>query len=168
MGSGVRWKAPKRVTIARARHTLRGMKVVLGIAALVAVGVLVAAGGSSSLTGASLRQRMAVAARRLTLAMDDALPAKTAQVYGPAPYPVALHAWNDNASPPRRQRGTWYVIVVHGRFVWHGPFRPSRGSFAARLWSPAPSNSGIGFSGLSSKLPAMLARLGRPIVISLR
>ena len=144
------------------------MKVSLGVAALVLVGVLVAAGGSSRPTSAPLHQRMAVAARKLTLAMDDALPAKTALVYGPASYPVALHAWNAHAQPPRRQTGAWYVIVVQGRFVWHGPFRPSRGSFAARIWSPAPANSGIGFSGLSAKLPARLGRLGSPISISLR
>jgi hypothetical protein len=144
------------------------MKVLTGVAALVSVGVLVAAGGSSSHTAVPLHQRMAVAARKLALVMNDSLPAKAAQVFGPASYRVALHAWDDLARPPRQQKGLWYVIVVRGRFVWHGPFRPSRGSFAARLWSPTPANSGIGSSSLSSKLPASLARLGRPILISLR
>jgi hypothetical protein len=149
-------------------RTLSGMKVLSGIAVLVLAGVLMAAGGSSSHTAVPLHQRMAVAARKLALVMNDSLPANTAQVYGPASYRIALDAWNDFARPPRQQKGLWYVIVVSGRFVWHGPFRPSRGSFAARLWSPTLANSGIGTSSLSSKLPASLARLGRPILISLR
>ena len=144
------------------------MKVLTGLAALVSIGVLVAAGGSSRRSSVPLYQRMAVAARKLALVMNDSLPAKTAEVYGPASYAVALHAWDHRARPPRRPSGPWFVIMVRGRFVWHGPFRPSRGSFAARLWSPTPANSGIGSSSLSRKLPASIAHLGRPTRISLR
>src|SRR5207248_645347 len=103
--------------------------------------------------------------------MNDSLPAKTAQLYGPASYHVALHAWDAAYRPPPRARelkGPCYVIVVRGRFVWYGPFRPSRGSLAARLWSPAPANTGIGYSSLNNKLPASLAHLGRPTTISRR
>ena len=89
-------------------------------------------------------------------------------MYGPASYRVALHAWSEAAQPLRHPRGRYYVIVIRGRFVWYGPFRPSRGSFAARLWSPMAANSGIGYSGLGSKLPAAMAHLGRPTLINLR
>jgi hypothetical protein len=147
------------------------MKALAGVAALVSVGVLGAAGGTSRDTRVPLHQRMALAARKLTLVMKDSLPAKTAQVYGPASYQVALHAWGAAYRPPPRARelkGPWYVIVVRGRFVWNGPFRPSHGSLAARLWSPSPANSGIGYSNLNNKVPASLALLGRPTTISLR
>lgn len=143
------------------------MKVIAGVVLLVSV-ALVAAGGSSHRTSAQLRERMAVAARRLARAMNDSLPADSAQVYGPASYRVALHAWSAAAQPLRRSTGRWYVIVVRGRFVWYGPFRPARGSFAARLWSPTTGNSGIGYSGLSRRLPPSISRLGRPALVNLR
>lgn len=143
------------------------MKVITGVVLLVSV-VLVAAGGSSHQTSAPLPQRMAVAARSLARAMNDSLPANSAQVYGPASYRVALHAWRAAAEPLRRSTGRWYVIVIRGRFVWYGPFRPARSSFAARLWSPKAGNSGIGYSGLSRKLPSSMSQLGRPALVSLR
>jgi hypothetical protein len=99
--------------------------------------------------------------------MNDSLPAKTAQVYGPASYRVALHAWSPAAQPLRRSSGRWYVIVIRGRFVWYGPFRPARGTFAARLWSLTAGNSGIGYSGLSRKLPPSMSHLGHPAPVSL-
>lgn len=153
------------------RRTLSAMRFLAGVAVLVSVGVLVAVGGSNRRTGAPLHRRAAVAARRLALVLNDSVPARTAQLFGPRPYQVALHAWDATYQPPPRARelkGPWYVIVVRGRFVWHGPFRPSRGSFAVRLWSPTPANSGLGSSMLGNKLPASLDRLGRPIPISLR
>ena len=111
---------------------------------------------------------MAAAARRLAVVMNDSLPAERAAVYGPVSYRMALHSWSGSGRAPRYPSGPWYVIVIRGRFVWYGPFRPSRGSFAGRLWSPAPGNSGIGYSGLGGKLPPSLTRLGRPVLISLR
>jgi hypothetical protein len=147
------------------------MRLVAGVAVLVSAGVLVAAGGSGRRTGAPLPQRMAAVARKLTLVMNDSLPAKTVRVYGPASYQAALHAWDAAYQAPPRARdlkGPWYVIVVRGRFVWNGPFQPSYGSLAARLWSPIPANSGIGYSGLNNKVPASLAHLGGPTTISLR
>jgi hypothetical protein len=147
------------------------MKALTGVAALVSVSVLVAAGGSSRDTSAPLHQRIAVVARKLTLVMNDSRPAKTAQVYGPASYQEALQAWDAvYRSPPRARelKGPWYVIVVRGRFIWNGPFRPSHGSFAARLWSPTPANGGIGYSSLNNTMPSSLARLGRPTGLSLR
>jgi hypothetical protein len=114
---------------------------------------------------------MAAAARKLALVMNDSLPAKTAQVYRAASYQKALHAWDAAYQAPPRTRelkGPWYVIVVSRRFVWNGPFRPSHGSVAARLWSPIPANSGIGYSSLNNKVPASLAHLGPPTTISLR
>jgi hypothetical protein len=147
------------------------MKALTGVAALVSVSVLVAAGGSSRDASAPLHQRMAVAARKLTLVMNDSRPVKTARVYGPASYQAALHAWDAAyRAPPRagELKGPWYVIVVRGRFIWNGPFQPSHGSLAARLWSPTPANSGIGYSTLNNELHSSLARLGRPTRISLR
>jgi hypothetical protein len=144
---------------------LSGVKLISGSVMLVSV-VLVAAGGSTQ-TSAPLRRRTAVAARRLARAMNDSLPAKTAQVYGPAPYRVALDAWSPAAQPLRRSAGHWYVIVIRGRFVWHGPFRPARGKFAARLWSPTTGNSGVGYSSLSRKLPPGMSHLGHPAIVSL-
>jgi hypothetical protein len=147
------------------------MRLLAAVAVLISAGVLVAAGGSSRRTGAPPHQRMAAVARKLALVMNDSLPAKTAQVYRPASYQEALHAWDAAYQAPRRARklkGPWYVIVVRGRFVWNGPFRPSHGSFAARLWSPIPANSGIGYSSLNNKVAASLAHLGRPTTISLR
>jgi hypothetical protein len=147
------------------------MRFLAGVAVLVSAGVLVAAGGSSRQTRARLDQRMAAVARKLALVMNDSLPAKTAQEYRPASYQEALHAWDAAYQAPPRARelkGPWYVIVVRGRFVWNGPFRPTHGLFAARLWSPISANSGIGYSSLNNKVPASLAHLGRPTTISLR
>lgn len=153
------------------------MKVLSGVAALVSVGVLVAAGGSGRHLSAPLQQRMAAVTNRLAVAMNDSLPARSAEVYGPASYRTAFHAWTYAVKPPyvsgvagprHWRKGPYYVIVIRGRFVWDGPFRPSRGSIAAKLWSPAPANSGIGMSGLGNKLPASMSLLGRPSQISLR
>jgi hypothetical protein len=143
------------------------MKVLTGVVVVVSAGVLVAAGGSGRRTSAPLKHRFALPARRLALAMNDSLPARTAKVYGPASYRVALHAWSATARAPRSPRGHWYVIVIRGHFVWNGPFRSSRGSFAARLWSAGAGNSGIGYSGVSRALPAAMSRLRGPRLIDL-
>lgn len=152
------------------------MKVLCAGAALAAVGVLVGAGGGGCISAPN-RDRIAAAASRLAIVMNDSLPAKTAEVFGPASYRTAFHAWTYAVQPPRISgiaeprhwpKGPWYVIVVRGRFVWNGPFRPSRGSLAARFWSPTHANSGIGMSGLASKLPASMSLLGHPTQIDLR
>lgn len=152
------------------------MKVLCAVAALVSVGVLVGAGGSGRVS-AQDRERMAVAARRLALLMNDSLPAKTAEVFGPASYRRAFRAWTYAVQPPyvsgaaeprHWPNGPWYVIVIPGRFVWDGPFRRSRGSLAVRFWSPTHANSGIGMSGLVDKLPASMSLLGHPIQVDLR
>jgi hypothetical protein len=106
--------------------------------------------------------------------MDDSRPTKTARVDGPASYAAALKAWG-GATTPNRRKGRYYVIVVHGRFVcgWcprpaaaNGRAAPSpRGSITTRLWSPTTGSNGI---GLRTRLPASIARLSRPILISLR
>jgi hypothetical protein len=145
------------------------MKVVTGVAVLVSV-VLVAAGVSAAHPqSSSLRQRMATVARRLAQSLDDSRPAKTARVYGPASYRVALHAFSGGTTPNRR-KGRFYVIVVRGRFVCAWCPRPPgaespQGSIATKLWSPTGHGGGF---GLNRKVPGSLSLLGPPIRISLR
>jgi hypothetical protein len=140
------------------------MKVLSGIAALLSVAALVAAGGSSPHLSAPLRQRIAADALRLSRAMGDSRPARTAQVYGPASYETALASWGGEITTPNARKGPYYVIVVRGHFVFHGPFRTTRGLVATRLWSPSRGNSG---TALGNKLPASISRLGRPTLIEL-
>ena len=141
------------------------MKLLAGVAALLSVAVLVAAGGSSSHLSPPLRERIASDALRLARAMGDPRPARTARVYGPGSYKTALAAWGGGISSPNVRQGRYYVIVVHGHFVLHGAFRSTKGSVATRLWSPTRGNSG---TGLGNKLPASMSRLGRPTLIYLR
>ena len=141
------------------------MKILAGVAALLSVTVLVAAGGGSRELGAPLRQRLAADALRLARAMGDPRPARTARVYGPASYKAALAAWGGGVTSPDVRKGPYYVIVVRGHFVFDGAFRSTRGSVATRLWSPTRGNSG---TGLGNKLPASMSRLGRPTLIGLR
>lgn len=141
------------------------MKVLAGVAALLCVLVVVAAGGSTRHMSGSLRQRIVTDARKLAYAMGDSLPVKTAQVYGPASYERALAAWGGGVTSPNVRKGRYYVIVVRGRFNCAGPFRRSLGSVATRLWSPTTGNNG---TGLGYKLPASTSRLGHPTLISLR
>ena len=150
------------------------MKWLIGFPALVSVAVLVAAGGSSRHMNAPLRQRIVAVARRAAHQMDDSAPVKTVLVYGPASYRVALSAFGGGVTTPNQKKGRFYVIAVRGRFVCASCPRPAlasgqpgpspRGSIVTRLWSPTGGGGGI---GLSKKLPASMARLGRPARISL-
>ena len=140
------------------------MKALSGVAALLSVAVLVAAGGSSRFLSAPLRQRIASDALGLARSMGDPRPARTVWVYGPASYQTALAAWGGGITSPNVRKGRYYVIVVRGHFVFNGPFRTTMGSVATRLWSPSRGNSG---TGLGNKLPASISRLGRPTLIEL-
>ena len=140
------------------------MKVIAGVAALLAGAVLVAAGGSSRHMSPSMRQQIVADALRLARAMSDPHPERTVRVYGPASYQTALAAWGGGITSPNERVGRYYVIVVRGDFVFNGPFRTTRGSVATRLWSPSRGNSG---TGLGNKLPPSMSRLGRPTRIEL-
>jgi hypothetical protein len=144
------------------------MKVLAAVAALAAV-VLVAAGGSGPHLTVSLRQRIAAVTRKTARSLDDSVRAKTASVYGPDSYRAVLKAAG-GATTSNRRPGHFYVIVVRGRFTCPWCPRPAgaqspHGSILTRIWSP--DGHGGGF-GIRRKLPASLARLGRPTLVSLR
>lgn len=70
---------------------------------------------------------------------------------------------------PRELRMRFYLVVLHGRFVCHlcplpPGAKPPRGTIATIVWSP---REGVADSGVSDRLAAGMARLGRPITISL-
>jgi hypothetical protein len=140
------------------------MKVLTGVAALLLVAVLVAAGGGRHRIGPPLRQRLVRVARRLAHEMTGYRPARTVRVYGPASYKAALAAWDGGATTPNGRKGRYYVIVVRGHFVATGFAASPSGSVASRLWSPTSGSSGTAFS---NKLPASISRLGHPTLIQL-
>ena len=145
------------------------MKVLAGVAALLSVGVLVAAGGSSQRMSASLRQRIAAVAHRTAHSLEDSSRLTTARVYGPASYRAVLKA-SDGTTTTNHRKGRFYVIVLHGRFVCSWCPRPPgaqspHGSIATRIWSP--DGHGGGF-GIRRKLPGSLSQLGSPTLVRLR
>ena len=142
------------------------MKWLTPFAALGAVAVLVAAGGSSRHMTAPLRQQIAAVARRTAHSLNDSSPLTAVRVYGPASYRAVLKA-SDGTTTTNRRKGRFYVIVLRGRFVCAWCPRPPgaqspHGSIVTRIWSP--NGHGGGF-GIRSKLPASLSRLGSPTLV---
>lgn len=151
------------------RGVVRWMKWLALCAALLAVAVLVAAGGGSPRMSASLQQRIAVVARRTAHSLDDSSPLTAVRVYGPASYRSVLHA-SDGTTTTNRRKGRFYVIVLDGRFVCAWCPRPPgahspHGSIVTRIWSPTGHGGGF---GIRRKVPASLSRLGGPAVVRVR
>ena len=153
---------------ARKRRALLTVSVVgvslAGLMSVPPVRARVEALGAGHHMTASVQHRIASVARRTARRFDDSRPTKTAEVYGPTSYQVALSAWGGGVTTSNRKQGRYYVIVVRGRFVWDSG-GSSRGSILTRLWTP--DGHGGGGTGLSNKLPASMARLGRPTTIDL-
>jgi hypothetical protein len=120
----------------------------------------------------TFRQKLVTVARTLARHFGD--PAvKTAQLYGPASYAVALGAFSDGTTTPNQKQGRFYVIALHGNFTCR-PSCDSPGAFhvATALWAPTGGDTGWGRragTGLRRhKLVASMSKLGRPKQISLR
>jgi hypothetical protein len=96
---------------------------------------------------------------------------KTVQVYGPASHAAIEKAVQGKAftGDASHGRGRWYLIVLHGHFVFTGPLPPGakqpRSRVVMEVWSPtAKWGSDVSFE---SRLPAAVSRLGRPAAIDL-
>jgi len=149
--------------------------------ALISCAVVLLAAGSAGSAGLTLappsyaaqphtfRQKLVVVARTLARSLND--PAvKSAEVYGPASYSVALSAFSNGVTTPNEKQGRFYVIALHGNFkcavcgagIWH---------VATALWTPTGGDTGWGRragTGLRRhKLVVSMSRLGRPKRVSL-
>jgi hypothetical protein len=147
------------------------MKVLIGVAVLVAITLEASACSGGHRLSASLQKRVAAMARENAGSLGDASVKKT-QVYGPATRVTLLealsgHRVSKSADEPKAR---FYLIVLQGHFVCRWCPRPPgaaspRGTIATQLWSPT---AGYGELGLRDKgLPASISRLGKPTVMSL-
>jgi hypothetical protein len=121
----------------------------------------------------TFRQKLVTVARTMARNLGD--PAvKTAQLYGPASYQVALSAFSDGTTTTNQKQGRFYVIALHGNFVCTTCNSAQSGIWhvATTLWTPTGGDTGWGRragTGLRRhKLVASMSRLGRPKQISLR
>jgi hypothetical protein len=121
----------------------------------------------------TFRQKLVTVARAMAHNLGD--PAvRTARLYGPASYPVALSAFSDGTTTPNRKQGRFYVIALRGNFVCTtcGSGQSGIWHVATTLWTPTGGDTGWGRragTGLRRhKLVASMSRLGRPKLISLR
>jgi hypothetical protein len=119
----------------------------------------------------TFRQKLVIVARTMARSLGD--PAvKTARLYGPASYEVALDAFSNGTTSPNQKSGRFYVIALRGNFtcttcggnqgIWH---------VATTLWTPSGGDTGWGRragTGLRRhKLVASMSKLGRPKLIRL-
>jgi hypothetical protein len=120
----------------------------------------------------TFRQKLVTVARLLARNFGDP-SVKTAKLYGPASYRVALSAFSAGTTTPNQKHGPFYVIALHGNFTCTASYA-SPGVFhvATALWTPTGGDTGWGRragTGLRRhKLVASMSKLGRPKQISLR
>jgi hypothetical protein len=147
---------------------LRVMNRLVWVAVLVAITLSASGCTNSHRLSAPLQKRIAAAAREQAASLGDP-SVRTVQVYGPASYAAVEEAFaGKGANEPK---GRFYVLVLQGRLVCQWcPGPPGGGSpqgtVARFTWSP--TTAGHDIFGLSQRLPAAMARLGKPTVISLR
>lgn len=120
----------------------------------------------------TFRQKLVTVARTMARNLGD--PAvKTARLFGPAAYTVALSAFSDGTTTPNRERGRFYVIALHGNFVCTtcGGAQSGVWHVATTLWTPTGGDTGwgrrAGTGPRRHELVASMSRLGRPKRISL-
>jgi hypothetical protein len=143
------------------------MKSVAAAAALSAALLAASGCGGSSHGSASALHRASMVARNIARSLDDP-SAKTAEVFGPASYTALVNA-SQNVSSTAHRSGSFYLLVLHGRFVCAWCSRPPGGKSptgrtVTQIWSPAAGR--LDLSILHRGLAPSISRLGRPTPIS--
>lgn len=131
-------------------------------------------GSSDQVLPASLVKQIKAAVRENAVIVG-ASSAKTADVYGPAPYAVVEKASaRGGASDGPHVSGAWYLIVLHGHFSCNCPMPPGAkgapsGKIALETWSPSAKSRRQGGTGYSvaKQLPAAVSRLSGPTTVDL-
>jgi len=121
----------------------------------------------------TFRHKLVIVARTLARSLGDTT-VKSARLYGPASYEVALGAFSNGTTSPNQKQGRFYVIALRGNFVCSKCESAQSGIWhvATALWTPTGGDTGWGRragTGLRRhKLVASMSKLGRPKLISLR
>jgi hypothetical protein len=156
------------------RVPLIGLLFAIALACAACGGGAKHAAGSRALPTPLLKQIKAEIRRQSVI--GGAASAKAAEVYGPASYAAIDKVWEGRGSGSVTSvSGRWYLIVLHGHFLWNGSVPPGAKAVPGNrkiglvVWSPNARSlrqGGTGYS-VANRVPHAISALRGPAAINL-